>query len=91
MAELVALAKTTPGGFSYGTSGVGGAAHLAAELLQSITKALNLTLADPGVADAMRKLGYEPIFSTPQELADRIRLDLVKWNKVIKDAKIQLE
>jgi tripartite-type tricarboxylate transporter receptor subunit TctC len=185
LAELVALAKATPGGLTYGTSGVGGGAHLAAELLQSITKAplshvpykggapalvdliggqipvlfsslgsamqyihsgrikpiavtsltrsgalpnvptvaeqgiagyeatvwfglvgpaglpadivgklnkaLNAALSDPGVAEAMRKLGYEPISSTPQEFADRIRVDLAKWNKVIKDAKIQLE
>ncbi len=185
VAELVALAKATPGGLTYGTSGVGGGAHLAAELLQSVTKAsfshvpykggapalvdliggqipvlfsslgsamqyiqsgrvkpiavtsltrsgaipnvptvaeqgfagyeatvwfglvgpaglppeivsklnraLNAALADPGVADAMRKLGYEPITSTPQEFADRIRVDLAKWARVIKDAKIQLE
>jgi tripartite-type tricarboxylate transporter receptor subunit TctC len=185
VAELVALAKATPGGLTYGTSGVGGGAHLAAELMQSITgaplshvpykggapalvdliggqipvlfsslgsamqyiqsgrvkpiavtsltrsgaipnvptvaeqgfagyeatvwfglvgpaglppdivsklnRALNAALTDPGVADAMRKLGYEPITSTPQEFADRIRVDLAKWARVIKDAKIQLE
>lgn len=34
--ELIALVKTSPG-LSYGTSGVGGAGHLAAELLQSMT------------------------------------------------------
>src|SRR3546814_8990371 len=31
--ELIALAKAQPGSVSYGTSGVGGAGHLAAELL----------------------------------------------------------
>jgi tripartite-type tricarboxylate transporter receptor subunit TctC len=33
--ELIQLAKSKPGTISYGTSGVGGAGHLAAELLQS--------------------------------------------------------
>ncbi len=35
--ELIALAKASPGALSYGTSGVGGAGHLAAELFQSMT------------------------------------------------------
>lgn len=33
--ELIALAKAKPGTISYGTSGVGGGGHLAAELLQA--------------------------------------------------------
>jgi tripartite-type tricarboxylate transporter receptor subunit TctC len=35
--ELVKLARAKPGFYSYGTSGIGGAGHLAAELLQSMT------------------------------------------------------
>lgn len=34
--ELIAWAKAEPGGINYGTSGVGGAGHLAAELLQQM-------------------------------------------------------
>ncbi len=35
--DLVALAKSKPGGLNYGSNGAGGAAHLFAELLKSIT------------------------------------------------------
>lgn len=35
--ELIAEAKAKPGALSYGTSGIGGAGHLAAELFQSMT------------------------------------------------------
>lgn len=35
--ELIALAKQKPGYFHYGTSGLGGAAHLSGELFQAIT------------------------------------------------------
>jgi len=35
--ELIAMAKAKPGTLTYGTSGIGGAGHLAAELLQSMT------------------------------------------------------
>ena len=34
LAELVALAKQSPGKLSYGSSGVGGAGHLAGELFK---------------------------------------------------------
>lgn len=34
--ELIAMAKAKPGALSYGTSGIGGAGHLAAELLQEM-------------------------------------------------------
>jgi tripartite-type tricarboxylate transporter receptor subunit TctC len=37
LAELIAAAKARPGEIAYGTSGVGGGGHLAAELLQSVT------------------------------------------------------
>jgi tripartite-type tricarboxylate transporter receptor subunit TctC len=36
--ELLALARARPGALAYGSSGVGGAGHLAAALLQSMTK-----------------------------------------------------
>ena len=35
--DLIALAKKKPGELSYGTSGIGGGGHLAAELLQAST------------------------------------------------------
>jgi tripartite-type tricarboxylate transporter receptor subunit TctC len=36
--ELIALARARPGALAYGSSGVGGAGHLAAALFQSMTK-----------------------------------------------------
>src|SRR4051794_30350680 len=36
--ELIALARSQPGDLTYGTSAIGGAPHLAAELFQSIAK-----------------------------------------------------
>ena len=40
--ELVALAKTTPKGLTYGSSGTGGGAHLAGEMMKNMTGA-NIT------------------------------------------------
>ena len=63
LAELVALAKSDPGKLSYGTSGVAGAGHMAAELLQ-IAADIKLThVAYKGGGPAMTDLlgGHIPL------------------------------
>ena len=183
--ELVRLAKAKPGFYSYGTSGVGGAGHLAAELLQSmagidlvhvpykggsqaavelmggqipllfssmgtavphlatgkmkaigvssekragvvpnvptiaeqgypgyeasvwfalvgpaglpapivttVNKALAVALANPEVQEQIKRLGYDTMPGSPQDLARIISADLAKWGKVIREKKIAFE
>jgi tripartite-type tricarboxylate transporter receptor subunit TctC len=40
-----------------------------------------ITLAD--MKERLAALGYEPVTSTPEEFADRIKVDLETWAKVI--------
>ncbi len=54
--ELVAFARTKPGGVSYGSSGVGTGPHLAAALLASMTKVEMTHVPYKGVAPAMTDL-----------------------------------
>ena len=51
--ELLALARARPGALAYGSSGVGGAGHLAGALLQSMTKIELLHVPYKGGAPAM--------------------------------------
>ncbi|MEQ1775618.1 MAG: tripartite tricarboxylate transporter substrate binding protein [Burkholderiales bacterium] len=51
--ELLALARARPGVLAYGSSGVGGAGHLASALLQSMTKISLLHVPYKGGAPAM--------------------------------------
>jgi len=51
--ELLALAKARPGVLAYGSSGVGGAGHLAGALFQSMTKVNLLHVPYKGGAPAM--------------------------------------
>ena len=51
--ELLALAKARPDTLAYGSSGVGGAGHLAAALLQSMTKIKLLHVPYKGGAPAV--------------------------------------
>jgi tripartite-type tricarboxylate transporter receptor subunit TctC len=56
MKELVALARTSPGKLKYGSSGIGGAPHLAGELLNSIAKIDTLHIAYRGLGPVLTDL-----------------------------------
>jgi tripartite-type tricarboxylate transporter receptor subunit TctC len=68
-----------------------GPPRLANDIIARMNQALRTTLDDPQVQDGIRKQGYEPSPTTPQGLLDRIRSDLVKWGKVVRDANIVIE
>jgi tripartite-type tricarboxylate transporter receptor subunit TctC len=63
LAELIALAKRQPGKLSYGTSGVAGAGHMAAELLQIAAQVQMVHVAYKGGGPAMTDLlgGHVPV------------------------------
>ncbi len=56
LAELIALAKAKPGGLTYGSSGAGGASHLAFENFMSLTGTRLVHIPYKGNAPAMTDL-----------------------------------
>ncbi len=74
--ELIALAESQPGRYSFGSSGIGGATHVTAELFKA--------LAVPEIKDRMFTLGIEPIGSTPEQFAAHIRAEREKWIPLFK-------
>lgn len=63
LAELIKLARTQPGKLSYGTSGVAGAGHMAAELLQIAAQVQMVHIVYKGGGPAMTDLlgGHVPM------------------------------
>ena len=49
------------------------------------------TLQLPEVRERYAMLGIDPIGNTPEQYRDQIRADLARWEKVVRQAKIQLE
>ena len=45
-------------------------------------------VAQPEVADRLRKAGYEPGTSTPEALGALVKSEIARWNKMATDAKI---
>ena len=79
--ELVALLRSKPGGFTYGSSGSGNAGHLAAELFQSMTKTKMTHVPYKGGAPAMTALlGGETqlIFASPPTAQVQVKAGRVR-------------
>lgn len=47
--------------------------------------------AMPDVKEKMQSTGFQPMSSTPEQFADFIKTEIVRWGKVIKDANISVE
>jgi tripartite-type tricarboxylate transporter receptor subunit TctC len=45
----------------------------------------------PEVRDKLDTLGFIPVLSTPDEFGARIKVEMVKWGKVVRDAKLKIE
>ncbi|MFM9887351.1 MAG: Bug family tripartite tricarboxylate transporter substrate binding protein [Burkholderiales bacterium] len=71
--------------------GLVGPAGLPKEIVDKTSSALLTVLKDRDVQEAIKKQGYEPMPSTAEAMVERVRADLAKWTKVIKDVGITLE
>ena len=48
-------------------------------------------VALPDVKERLGALGFEPVANTPEQFAAQIKRELVKWDKVVRDANIKAE
>ena len=48
-------------------------------------------VAQPDVKERLAVLGFRPIANTPEEFGKRIKAEIEKWGKVVRDAKLRIE
>jgi tripartite-type tricarboxylate transporter receptor subunit TctC len=61
------------------------------EVIDRLHREIVRIVALPDVGARLSALGFEPIASTPQEFADRIKWEIDKWAKVIRAADIKVQ
>jgi len=61
------------------------------DIINRLNAEVRKILTDPQVKEQLAKVGFEPSTSTPAELDEFVKVQLVKWTKMIKDAGIQPE
>jgi len=61
------------------------------EIIALLHREIVDAMAQPDVKEKMVSLGFETVASTPEEFAARVRVEIPKWGKVIRDASIKPE
>jgi tripartite-type tricarboxylate transporter receptor subunit TctC len=62
-----------------------------AAIVSLLNAAVRKILAQPETRERLMSLGFEVAGSTPQQLADRIRVEREKWSRIIQAANIRFE
>ena len=61
------------------------------EIVDLLQKEIAKAVAQPDVRDKLATLGFIPVANTPAEFGERIKSEIEKWGKVVRDAKLRIE
>jgi len=61
------------------------------EIVDLLQREIAKAVAQPDVKEHLLKLGFEPVANKPEEFAARIKSEIVKWSKVVRDAHLRIE
>jgi tripartite-type tricarboxylate transporter receptor subunit TctC len=61
--------------------------EIVARLNREIVRIGNL----PDVNERLQSIGFNPVLNTPDEFGTRIKAEMEKWGKVVRDAKLRIE
>jgi tripartite-type tricarboxylate transporter receptor subunit TctC len=78
------LAAVVPGYEVTSWYGLGAPKATPAETVVILNKAVNASLAEPAIADRIRKLGAEPMIMSPRELDAFVAADTARWAKAVR-------
>ncbi len=87
--ELPTMAETLPGFEVVGWYGLAAPAGTPQDTIAKLNAETNKALQSPDLISQLRQLGYEQIGGTPEEASARIKSDVARWTKIIRDAGIE--
>jgi tripartite-type tricarboxylate transporter receptor subunit TctC len=61
------------------------------EIVDLLYREIAKAVSQPDVKERLTALGFQPVANTPDEFGARIRLEMDKWGKVVRDAKLRIE
>ena len=61
------------------------------EIVDLLYREIAKAVAQPDVKERLAVLGFKPVANTPEEFSARIKLEIEKWGKVVRDAKLRIE
>jgi tripartite-type tricarboxylate transporter receptor subunit TctC len=61
------------------------------EIVDLLYREIAKAVAQPDVRERLAVLGFTPVANTPDQFSARIKLEIEKWGKVVRDAKLKIE
>jgi tripartite-type tricarboxylate transporter receptor subunit TctC len=61
------------------------------EIVELLAREIAKSVARPDVKEKLATLGFKPVANTPDEWSARIKLEIEKWGKVVRDANLRIE
>jgi tripartite-type tricarboxylate transporter receptor subunit TctC len=61
------------------------------EIIELLSREIAKSVARPEIKERLALLGFRPVANTPDEFAARIKLEIEKWGKVVRDANLRIE
>jgi tripartite-type tricarboxylate transporter receptor subunit TctC len=89
--DVPTVAETVPGYEMVGWQGVWAPAGTSPEIVQRLNAAIVKVIHKPEMQKRIEELGYEPLGSSPKEMADRIHKETAEWTAILKQANITLD
>jgi tripartite-type tricarboxylate transporter receptor subunit TctC len=89
--DVPTVAETVPGYEMTGWQGFWAPAGTPPAIVQRLNAAIVKVIHNADMQKRIAELGYEPLGSSPKEMADRIRTELVMWSGIVKQANIVIE
>jgi tripartite-type tricarboxylate transporter receptor subunit TctC len=72
-------------------TGIVAPAGTPAAIVEKLNTEIKRAVEQPDVRDKLAVLGFQPVLNTPDEFSARIRTEMAKWGKVVRDANIKIE
>ncbi|MBR1266077.1 tripartite tricarboxylate transporter substrate binding protein [Bradyrhizobium sp. AUGA SZCCT0222] len=61
------------------------------EIVDLLYREIAKAVGQPDVKERLTALGFKPVANRPEEFGARIKLEMEKWGKVVRDAKLRIE
>jgi tripartite-type tricarboxylate transporter receptor subunit TctC len=61
------------------------------EIVELLAREIAKSVARPDVKEKLATLGFKPVANTPDEWSARIKVEIEKWGKVVRDANLRIE
>ena len=61
------------------------------EIIDLLQREIAKSVAQPDLREKLAKLGFDPVANTPDEFTARLKVEIEKWGKVVRDANLRIE